>query len=799
MVVTKTFDVELTQNSIPMFMDAVQGDIDSRCIRYELHQNGLSFNVPTNASVRISYRKPDGTTGVYSIKGNNDNAYRLYTSAIEIDLVEDILSQSGAVIVEPALYDADGTKITFWHTIVRVEPRVPQEQSTTGVAYNTFEDDLATQTARINMMLDKGEGTPDELKDIRVGYNGKSYDSAGDAVRNQMKTLRQRIEDTEFKLNRNLLNIDNCRKGYTIWVDTALKDGHPVYNETTAKIISSDLLTLYKGTSYYFRLCYTKNGKILLWDFDGNVLGTIKMSDTAVGEGAWWEYTYTPTEDCYCAVSFSYAYGRYLDSVVYNSTEVDVFHLDPDERYVRDIKTSTHEIYTSEFKRWDYEKDDTKKVQRAVDYIIQHYKQFDTLVVDEWLLINGSVYIYPRVDGVNDSFPFIMRGKYPQVRDCGDKLSMTKPYVRCGFYSDTSYKGDQVPMFIVGRPADATKYKHTMIIKGVEIRQLVFINYQYDNSAHACIENRNCISLYRCTPVLEDLYFSGFYRCILVNRTNKYGSVNEDNYIEEGLFHNITMDKIGDYGMYLNNGDNIKVDMVWCLMNSKTGRSVIYGNLLRGFLFSRVTIGNSELLPETFEMFHIQNSLGRIENAYVERFGGKGIFAAIKTNSTVKILSCYIRFDFGTFLQVQNGCRVDVDTLQINQVESPPLMVKFVGTQSEAILTDEEGDIYEDGILVYEKDFKCLVNIRNFIIRNKKLEHIYPEKMTEGMGLFTINNLFTGYKEANNGIYIDDVDNVVGSYENGQIKITPFHMKLLNMDTSILRKGYREYISGIIW
>lgn len=144
-------------------------------------------------------------------------------------------------------------------------------------------------------------------------------------------------------------------------------------------------------------------------------------------------------------------------------------------------------------------------------------------------------------------------------------------------------------------------------------------------------------------------------------------------------------------------------------------------------------------------------------------------------------------------MQVQNGCRVDVDTLQINQVERPPLMVKFVGTQSEAILTDEEGDI-----LVYEKDFKCLVNIRNFIIRNKKLEHIYPEKMTEGMGLFTINNLFTGYKEANNGIYIDDVDNVVGSYENGQIKITPFHMKLLNMDTSILRKGYREYISGII-
>lgn len=71
--------------------------------------------------------------------------------------------------------------------------------------------------------------------------------------------------------------------------------------------------------------------------------------------------------------------------------------------------------------------------------------------------------------------------------------------------------------------------------------------------------------------------------------------------------------------------------------------------------------------------------------------------------------------------------------------------------------------------------------------------------MTEGMGLFTINNLFTGYKETNNGIYIADVDNVVGSYENGQIKITPFHMKLLNIDPSILREGYREYISGIIW
>lgn len=120
---------------------------------------------------------------------------------------------------------------------------------------------------------------------------------------------------------------------------------------------------------------------------------------------------------------------------------------------------------------------------------------------------------------------------------------------------------------------------------------------------------------------------------------NKYGSVNEDNYIEEGIFHNITMDKIGDYGLYLNNGDNIKVDMLWCLMNSKTGKSVIYGNLIRGFIFSRVTIGNSELLPETFEMFHIQNSLGQIENAYVERYGEQSTFAAITTNSTVKLLA----------------------------------------------------------------------------------------------------------------------------------------------------------------
>jgi hypothetical protein len=799
MVVTKTFDVELTQNSMPMFMDAVQGDVNSRSIRYQLYQNGIHFNVPETGSVRISYRKPDGTVGVYSTNKNKENAYQLYANAVEIELVEDVLSQGGAVLVEPALYDTNGSRIAFWHTIIRVEPRVPQEQTTTGVAYNTFEDDLAILTARLNEVLTGAEGTPDELKDIRVGYDGTSYNSAGDAVREQTKALQDKIEDVEIPSNKNLLDMEQCKKGYTIWVDTALVNGQPVYHETSAMIISSNLLSLYKGRTYHFRLCYTSNGKILLWNLDGSVLETVKMSDTAVGEGAWWEYDYTPTEDCYCAVSFAYTYSRYVDSLIYDGTGVEAYYLPPEKYYVPNIRTSTHEVYTSDFKRYEDEKDDTKKVQRAVDFIIKNYQQYDTLIVDEWLLINGSVYIYPRVDGIADAFPFVMKGKYPQVRDCGDKLSMTKPYVRCGFYTDTNYTGDQVPMFVIGRPADSSKYAHTMIIKGLEIRQLTFINYQYDLTNHACIENRNCISLYRCTPVLEDLYFSGFYRCVVVNRKNKYGNVNEDNYIEEGIFHNITMDKIGDYGLYLNNGDNIKVDMLWCLMNSKTGKSVIYGNLIRGFIFSRVTIGNSELLPETFEMFHIQNSLGQIENAYVERYGEQSTFAAITTNSTVKIIGAYIRFDFGTFLKVQNGCRVDIDTLQINQVTNPPLMIKFLGTQSEAILEDEEGDIYEDGVLVKEKDFKCLVNMHNFIIRNKNLEHVHPEKMTEGMGLLTFNGSFTGYKDANNGIYISGIDDPVGSYENGQIKMTPFEIKLLNKDISELESEKREYISGVIW
>ena len=163
---------------------------------------------------------------------------------------------------------------------------------------NTAEDDIATQTARIDniVALPEGSTTGDaELMDIRVKADGTTASSAGDAVRDQVENLQTGIDLEHDNFGRYLSDdtidlIDRsdpdyvAGKGYSGTTGNIVDDLH-YYLTNYIKITSADNvyadITGERGTFSFFDYAAGQGTfKVAVFDSEKNWIKTVNLEVT---------------------------------------------------------------------------------------------------------------------------------------------------------------------------------------------------------------------------------------------------------------------------------------------------------------------------------------------------------------------------------------------------------------------------------------------------------------------------------------------------------------------------------------
>lgn len=114
-----------------------------------------------------------------------------------------------------------------------------------------LQQEIEIERQRINQLskLEEGSTTGDaELIDIRVGGNGKTYDTAGEAVRKQYNELHDplvEVQNAVFELGKNLFNKDTIELSKALLID-----GSIVENSYTTNNFISDYIRVEYNSNY---------------------------------------------------------------------------------------------------------------------------------------------------------------------------------------------------------------------------------------------------------------------------------------------------------------------------------------------------------------------------------------------------------------------------------------------------------------------------------------------------------------------------------------------------------------------
>lgn len=164
---------------------AVQNDRLSRHITAQLRDGSAPWTPPAGAGAFIRYLKPDGTAGFYDVDENNDPAIVLSGSTATLTLAEQATTVPGDVYMQLNFYGSDGSKLTTFCWILRVQKSVLEDATIiSSDYYNILSDQIAAvlnAAASLTGMTATASGLPtgsDPTVAVTGGSEGEPYNLA---------------------------------------------------------------------------------------------------------------------------------------------------------------------------------------------------------------------------------------------------------------------------------------------------------------------------------------------------------------------------------------------------------------------------------------------------------------------------------------------------------------------------------------------------------------------------------------------------------------------------------------------
>lgn len=398
----QTYMVDLSSPNAIQIVNAMQGDTD-RQIQILLYDAGQPYTVTADA-VSVWWQGPGG-------EGNFSDGITKSGNALTITLDGNMTDVAGRYKMAVKLNRTDGS-ISTWGMIVCVGALPGYDSQPSGDHYDAFQ--LGVLAAQLQELI--SGSTPDanaELINIRTGWDGTNYPTAGDAVREQFNAI-DAGEDVTGTIGENIA-IDS-RYGTERTEFSGAK-------ATEFIDVSPDSNLYYTGTVYSFIgiAGYNDSNEFVSSVLHGD--GTVNYSDYKLtipdGVTKIRASSYNPNSGSRISLKIvrKYSLKKLADSKKLDSSESDILSIKQD---VSDLKTDVSEINNDLYGGNDIQRDITGAIQSGTIIDTRYGTEsslfpdgaatgFIEIIPGHQYLYSGEVFYYIGVAGYNRNNNFVQK------------------------------------------------------------------------------------------------------------------------------------------------------------------------------------------------------------------------------------------------------------------------------------------------------------------------------------------------------------------------------------------------------